>query len=353
MATLLLLVFGAVMTAVGIFGGLAQLHEQARNWTAARRYVPVPAQVESAFLDSTRGKKSTTYQAKAQFSYEYQDRRYVSNRVSFSNFSDNIGDFQHRLASELRAAMDKGESVTLWLDPLDPASSVYDKSIRPAMVAFHLLFAVLFPSAGLGALYGVIYVLRDGHQKPRTTALIRTKGNGVGLMLFATLHVNSIGWTIAHPAIEQFLSGHQAPATAPLLFPLAGLAMIYFTWRRWRHPRLTGKPVLEITSTAPLRGRLLFHPNQGLQSPSRQPLVQVAIDARQVRERRVNRKLEFETVWQQRVLDRTVPRGTELLEFEAVGPHLGDKQWHLILHLDNRTTTFEIPKDLVCGESFS
>ena len=135
--TLCLLLFGMVMGAVGIFGGLAQLHEQARNWTAARSYVPVPAQVESAYLDSQR-----------------------------SDFSDNIGDFQHRVHGELRGALERGESVTLWVDPRAPASAVYDKTIRPGMVAIQLAFGILFPSVGLGCLYMVVHILRAGHRKP-------------------------------------------------------------------------------------------------------------------------------------------------------------------------------------------
>lgn len=346
-ATLFLLAFGIVMSAVGIFGGLAQLHEQARNWTAARSYVAVPAQVESAYLDTQRSRKGgMSYRAKAEFSYEFQGRRYASNRVGFSDLSDNIGDFQHRMHSELRAALDRGESVTLWVDPLDPAVAVYDKTVRPVMVAIQIAFAVLFPSIGLGCLYLIVYILRDGHRKTAATTLVRTRGNGYGVMLFLTLHINCISWTVAQPAIQQLVSRHQAPPLLPLLFVLAGAAMAYFTWRRWKRPRLTGKPVLQVTSLAPLRGRILFHPRTGLPSPSGQPLVAVSIDAEQQRERRIGRKLEFETVWQQRVLDRSIPRGTEMLEFEVNAPHLGDKRWRITLYLDTRAVIFDLPNTI-------
>ncbi|WP_374582649.1 DUF3592 domain-containing protein [Pseudoduganella sp.] len=343
-ATLLLLAFGLAMSAVGIFGGLAKLHEQARNWTAARSYVPVPARVESAYLDSLRGRKGgTTYRAMAEFSYEFQGRRYASKRVSFSDFADNIGDFQHRVHSELRAALERGENVTLWVDPLDPASAVYDKSVRPGMMAIHLLFAIVFPSVGFGALYLIFHLLRGVSPKSDVPPLVRTRGNGYGFMLFATLHVNSVGWTVAQPALKQLVSGQHAPALAPLLLPLAGMAMLYFTWRRWKRPRLTGQPVLQVSSLKPLRGRILFHPRTGLPSPSGQPLVPVAIDAAQLRERRIGRKLEYETIWQQRVLERTVPRGVEMLEFEANAPHLGDKRWRITLHVDARAIIFDLP----------
>ena len=121
------------------------------------------------------------------------------------------------------------------------------------------------------------------------------------------------------------------------------MAMLYFTWRRWKRPRLTGQPVLQVTSLKPLRGRILFHPLTGLPSPSGQPLVPVALDAAQLRERRIDRKLAYETIWQQRVLERTVPRGVELLEFEVNAPHLGDKRWRITLHVDARAIIFDLP----------
>lgn len=345
--TLCLLLFGTVMGAVGIFGGLAQLHEQARNWTAARSYVPVPAQVESAYLDSQRGRKGgTTYRAKAEFSYTYQGRRYASNRVSFSDFSDNIGDFQHRVHGELRGALERGESVTLWVDPRAPASAVYDKTIRPGMVAIQLAFGILFPSVGLGCLYMVVHILRAGHRKPVAAPLVRPRGHGSHLMLCATLHLNSVGWTIAQPALEQLFGGHAAPVWPPLLFPAAGVTMIYFTWRRWKQPHLTGQPMLEVTGRSPLRGRIRFPPRTGLPSPSGQPMVPVSIDAAQLRERRIARKREFDTVWQQRVLDRTVARGTDVLEFEVNAPHLGAKRWRITLHVDNRAVVFDLPNTI-------
>lgn len=350
-AALLLLAFGAAMIAVGILGGVAPLHEQARNWTAARGYIQVPARVESAYLDTIRGSKGKiSYQAKAQFSYDYAGRQYTSNRISFSGMADNIGSFQHRVASELRQALDRDESITLWIDPHNPATAVYDRTVRVEMLLFHLTFGVLFPTVGLAAFYLLVHLVR-GTRRNQSLAdairqgrfpLVRTKGNHFGFMLFATLQVNFFAWIAALPAIEQFLSGRPAPPLLAML-PLAGMALLYFTWRRWKRPQWTGTPVLQITGLAPLRCRLLFHPRSGMPAPSGQPIVPVAIDAAQMRERRVGRKLELETVWQQRVMDRSLPRATEMLEFKVNAPHLGDKRWRITLHLDTRAVIFDLP----------
>lgn len=354
-ATFLLLAFGAAMIGVGILGGIAPLREQAKNWTAAQGYIQVPAHVESAYLDTIHGSKGkVSYRAKAQFSYDYEGRRYTSDRISFSSMADNIGSFQHRAANELRQAMERGESIELWIDPHDPATAVYDRTVRPEMLLFHLTFGVLFPSVGLAAFYLLFHIVRGTRQEKSLAAairegrlpLVRTKGNHFGLMLFATLHVNFFAWLAALPAIGQFLSGRPAPPVPLILLPLAGVAMIFFTWRRWQRPRWTGVPVLEVTGIGPLRCRILFHPRSGLPSTSGQPIVPVAIDAAQLRERRVGKKLEYETVWQQRVLDRTFPRGTDMLEFEVDAPHLGDKRWRITLHMAARAVAFDLPNTI-------
>ncbi|HQQ62236.1 MAG TPA: DUF3592 domain-containing protein [Pseudomonadales bacterium] len=124
-----------------------------RDWYIAQQWVPVEAHVTSAELRSTRGSKSTTYQAVANFSYTWNNMDYTSNRVGLTRGADNIGDYQQEMAAALVSAMQNRTPVTLYINPQHPTQSLYNRELRPVMLGFYSVFVFAFGGVGIGLLW--------------------------------------------------------------------------------------------------------------------------------------------------------------------------------------------------------
>ncbi len=59
-----------------------------------RGWQPTPAQLTSAGYTTNSGDDSNTYEAYAEYTYQYFGQTFSGNRVSLSSGSDNIGDYQ-------------------------------------------------------------------------------------------------------------------------------------------------------------------------------------------------------------------------------------------------------------------
>jgi Protein of unknown function (DUF3592) len=138
--------FALAFGAGGLWGGVSLAQTFGMAWSV-RSWVPVEARVVAADLESRRGSKGgISYRVLVRYTYTWQGRAYESRRVGLTNDSDDVGDWQQRWHRELRASMDRGGSVQVWVDPREPSRAVIDKGIRwPVVVA-----DVLFMGAGLG-----------------------------------------------------------------------------------------------------------------------------------------------------------------------------------------------------------
>jgi hypothetical protein len=106
--TLFLLMFAVSFTGFGIGFALLPLSGQVNQWYQARSYVPVPAFVESTALkittDETRSESVT-----ARFAYRYENRDYVSGKVSSSSLSDNFDPYHGIVHARLLQAKEAGQ----------------------------------------------------------------------------------------------------------------------------------------------------------------------------------------------------------------------------------------------------
>lgn len=145
------LVFAIPFLSVGIFSTYMAL-SMLYGWQQARTWEPVPAEILAVRLDTHYGRKSTTYELKARYRYQYHGRSYESTRVGFSGSgADNIGSWQEDWHDILQQAREEGRPVQVWIDPAQPEEAVIDRSVRWAKFLFLMPFVILFSAVGIGA----------------------------------------------------------------------------------------------------------------------------------------------------------------------------------------------------------
>lgn len=108
------------------------------------------------------GRSVVTYEAYADYSYKFYGVRYTGNRVGVASGSDNIGDYQQQLGARLRSAMERDETITVWVDPNDPSQSIIDRHVRLGVIVFLLFGGLLFSGVGLTILVCLNAAQRKG-----------------------------------------------------------------------------------------------------------------------------------------------------------------------------------------------
>jgi hypothetical protein len=88
-------------------------------------------------------------QAHARYRYEVSGVFYESQRVSVTEFNDNIGDYQDKLTWRLSKMHQAGQAISIWVNPLDPTQAVIDRNMRWGLFAFMVGFCSIFVLIGL------------------------------------------------------------------------------------------------------------------------------------------------------------------------------------------------------------
>lgn len=120
-----------------------------RTAAEMKTWTPVPATIESVDLVEHRGDDSTTYSVRATYRYVFEGSEYTGARVGVHGGSDNIGRWHQDRFAELDAARRAGRSVTCFVDPRNPANAVLFPTPRTGLLAFYLVFVVIFGLAGV------------------------------------------------------------------------------------------------------------------------------------------------------------------------------------------------------------
>ncbi len=215
-----------------------------------RSWQPVQATLTSAGYTTSRG-DSDTWEAYAEYNYEFAGEPYVSYRVTIGSGSDNIGNYHRDLGNRLSGALSRGEPITIWVNPAEPRNSIVDRNIRWGMIAFKSVFVLLFGGFGLGLL---IAAWRTPKQKDKTqphyrdapwllnddwqTESIRSDSKSAmwGAWLFAALW-SLISGFLPFVIYEEVVDKQNYLALVGLLFPLVGIGLIVWAVRRtleWR-----------------------------------------------------------------------------------------------------------------------
>ncbi|MGW8389501.1 DUF3592 domain-containing protein [Pseudoduganella sp. HUAS MS19] len=349
--TLIALVFGIIFPLVGFFAGLAPLYQQAQIWWSSRSYVAAPARVES--LEQVRHlnrKQVATYWTKATFRYTFEGRQYIGGQASFYNTPERRGGYQDQLYDKLSDFRQRQSVVDVWLDPHHPERAVYDPTLTWETTIWSLPFAVLFTGFGLGAWAFIFHLWRPGRSKSIADRLreghpILIKGtDGTALLTAFALAWNALSWPIAFIALEDMRARGFSLAAIAFLFPAVGLGLMLFTCRQLRNRWLAGRPVLEVTGIAPLRGCIHFRPAIGQRSPPLELMHHLTISLKLMKDATGGRK-EPIRIWEHCLRDGPVARGTQALSIEVDPPRERMReQLVLVLEVAGTNFTFRLPR---------
>lgn len=169
--------FALPFAAVGVGMLLLSVLPTLYDWSRMQFWQPANATLLAASLNSSRSSKSTSYHVTARYRYTVAGQVYEGERVAISGGGDNVGDFQEALGERLEQALRDGQPVPVWVNPSHPAEAVIDRSLRPGLLAFKMVFVVLFGGVGVGML---VFVARGGKplnkQAQRKTTAAGTPG---------------------------------------------------------------------------------------------------------------------------------------------------------------------------------
>lgn len=255
-----MILFGLPFAAVGIGFLVLSIIPMIYDWSRMSSWEPVEAELVQAKLVSNRGDDSTTYNATATYRYRFAGQNYQSSRVAINSSSDNIGDFQQVLGYRLTQAFTNHRTISVWVNPENPQEAIVDRSLRMGMMLFNIVFVVVFGGAGIGL---IIWGWRTPSHS--TIPNKNTKAPWLSQPSWATNNIRSqqniavwVSWifasfwnAIAFPvAISTFSNTAKIHATSylSLLFPLAGIGLVYWAikttldWRRYGDPHLVLDP---------------------------------------------------------------------------------------------------------------
>lgn len=261
-ATGWLMLFALPFAAVGV-GALGWAGITLLDWHEARRWIPAPAVVEEVELVEKRGDDATTYEATATYVYEYAGQRYSGTRVAIDSGADNIGDFQHRLYREIKAAQQHGKPVTAYVDPDDPRRAVLNRELRTGLLALKGVFGLLFGSVGFGLLFGARYVSKKAAAEDALRARFPNEpwrwrpewANGriaasSRAWAYVALAFAALWNLISLPLVFQLpgeIARGNAAAAVGLLFPLVGAGLAAWAIRAWLQLKRFKVPVLTLS----------------------------------------------------------------------------------------------------------
>ncbi len=257
--TWVLALFGVPFAAVGVGLLLLSVLPTLYDWSLMQGWQPVQATLASAETVASRGSKSTTYSVKAEYQYRVAGQEYTGSRVAIGSGSDNVGEFQKELGARLEEAQRSGTPVQAWVNPDNPAEAVLDRSLRPGMLAFKLVFALVFGGAGLGIMlfaWRIRSVLSSEERVAERTWEARPwesrpewKDNrirarrriGRWVLWVLALVWNLVAFPMAAMVVPRTLErGDPLLAGALLLFPLLGLALLVWAVRTTLQARRYG-----------------------------------------------------------------------------------------------------------------
>lgn len=123
----------------------------------------IPATLTALELKDTSGKSKTQYVA-AEYRYEYLGKQFTGKRVSLYS-ADNIGSFHQDLYDSLAEQLRSGNSISIHVNPADPAQSIINPDLRWGMLAFYMIFVATFGMVGWGLILVAFLGYRDDKKK--------------------------------------------------------------------------------------------------------------------------------------------------------------------------------------------
>lgn len=170
-AALVLVALMLLATSLGLF--VFSVGPTAYDWSRMRQWQPAPAQVESVRLHkggTARG--GTYYAAVVRYRYQAKGAYYTGTRAAVDGSGDSWRSFHEQLADRLHNAQRKGTPVQVWVNPVNPAESVVDRSLRVGPLVLNLVIAGFAGGAGL-LMLAMVRTLRCGRLGTASSKLLR------------------------------------------------------------------------------------------------------------------------------------------------------------------------------------
>jgi hypothetical protein len=253
-----LLLFALPFFGVGVWMAWSTSSSIYSAWQM-KQWLSVTATLTRAGVETHSGDDSDSYEAYAVYTYQVGATIYSGDRVSIGSGSDNIGDFQQNLGGRLRNAMSRGEYITVYVNPEDPADAVIDRSLRWEMVGFNLIFVFAFGGVGLGL---IIYSFRaqkktdlsqsDRREQPwlansdwQTASITSSSKQTMYFTWGFAAFWNLVSAPLPFVVFREVTRNENYIALVGLLFPLVGAGLLAWAVRRtmeWR--RFGPAPIL-------------------------------------------------------------------------------------------------------------
>ena len=232
--------FGMIFLIIGLAAGYSSSGGMISGYLFSSNWIEVPATIKKVELVRKRskgnGKRSsnaTIYSVLAEYSYSYKGISYNNDRVSLSCGSDNIGSYWQDLASKLKTWKRENSAVAI-INSEAPGQSLLDRTLRWRSVVFGSMFTLIFGGAG-----GVIVWFSLRGTKTRERCLQLEFENGISsnerhrsklLAVFGSVLL-MIGGGISLVELPDEIRNGNYIALVTLVFPIAGAAIIYASYR--------------------------------------------------------------------------------------------------------------------------
>ncbi|MBI3728897.1 MAG: ankyrin repeat domain-containing protein [Burkholderiales bacterium] len=340
-ASLFALVFIVGFGIGGWFGGVLPMAQQLQGWWRASNLVAVQAKIDKLELREHRSEDGPSYSVDAEFVYQYDGKSYRSKRISVGgDSSDGYNGYNHRTHANLLQARSNNQSVTLWIDPQDPAFAAYDRQMHFNRLIFLIPFATLFPAVSLGALWALwaIWFKPDDeetggefkgngqhslHGSAGHLELQAERSGAAALTVFAVIW-NLICMPIAATVYMQKNASGMLIAFITL-FPLAGAGLLWAAIRLRFLRRRIGDPVLSMAQQPfagieDLRLRLRFEPALGQRMHIAATHYPVKLEVLCEHEDRRGEDTTTKTLWSQELGTKQVVHGAQSMDFKISLP---------------------------------
>ncbi len=156
--------------------------------------------------------------------------------------ADNIGSFHQQLYDRLKA--DKNaERATCFVDPDRPERSLLDRTFRPGMLAFQMIFVIVFGTIGLAVLAYFLTTRQPREIGGRLQIDSANRSSRFSAMVMILYH--SMIAMVTIPVVLICLAGGDFYALLPAVLSAAPIALVFFCWRyAFKRQPVTGKLLL-------------------------------------------------------------------------------------------------------------
>ena len=134
-------------------------------------WVETPALITRAELAVRPGDEGgTTFQATAEYEYQYLGQPYRGSRVSPHALSDNLGDYQQHIYRELRSYQTANQQFRCYANPNRPDESILYRDLRWEMITFEDIVILTFGGFGGAMLLGCFFTQRQARARANLAA---------------------------------------------------------------------------------------------------------------------------------------------------------------------------------------